>query len=303
MTESEHNMSLDTGTPQSSEQIANTDEEKAVAVFLAPKLDAMIADNARAQTEDDLPEEVKFLGKSGLLSQVSGMGQILNRCGNQLFAAIHVDGKGDRYIHFRQQYSDSTYSPEFIVSQDLLLIVAQFEQTGNPMLEQEAKKALKIITKDYLRKLNGSEFLNIPEVMSTLFEALQHIPVVSYEHEMTSMELYAEVIGVLKNMGGAVFNSLRNERRGYLALDDCTINGVAREMQLPRKQLLEQLKKHQLLYLTGSCKGYQCKIPCGKNPDGTIRYDWAYCLYDLEYINEQSGGKCPPAEITPYDDI
>lgn len=299
MTNTDFNTSLSTLSGQDT----SIDGEKAteVAVSISMSLEAMIADNAKALTSDDLPDDLKELGKSGLLSPVSGLGQILNRCGDCLYAGIHVDEKGDRYIHFRQQYSDGTFSSEFIVPQDSLFIVVTYNRTGNPMLRQEAQRAIKGISKEYLRKLSNTELLDISAVMDALFDAFTKIPVVSRQHELTRLELYAEVVNILKQ-DITLFNVLREEKRGYLALDDSTISDIAREMQLPRKQLLEQLKKHQLLYLTGSCRGYQSKVPYGRKPDGTVKYEWAYCLYDLEYLNRNANGGCPPTEIGSYDD-
>lgn len=303
MTNTDFNTSLSTFSGQDT----SIDGEKAteVTVSISMSLEAMIADNAKALTSDDLPNDLKELGKSGLLSPVGGLGQIHNRCDDRIHAGIYVDEKQNRYIHFRQQYSDGTFSPEFVIPQEALFIVATYNRTGNPMMKQEAQKAIRSITKEYLRKLSSTELLNIPEVMDALFDAFRQIPVVSREHELTRLELYAEVTEVLKNLGVGCsrYEIFREEKRGYLALDDSTIADISREMQLPRKQLLEQLKKNQLLYLTGSCRGYQSKIPYGRKPDGTVKYEWAYCLYDLEYLNKHANCGCPPAEIESFDNL
>ena len=58
-----------------------------------------------------------------------------------------------------------------------------------------------------------------------------------------------------------VFHSPYKARsEGYIILDDGDISMVAREMKMDKLKLLEQLKKKRLLYLTGSCRGYQVKV-------------------------------------------
>lgn len=261
----EHNSSKALSPSPLEKQVicADAEKPKAVTLAVAPRLESMISDAAKAQGEDDMPEGIKSLAQSGLISPVSGLYRIVNRCNDCIFAGIHVDEKGNRSIHFRQQYTDRTYSPEFIIPQDSLFMVVHYRRTGNPALEQDAKKAMKAITREYLRKLSSNELLDIPEVLDALSEVLKNLPIVSREHELTAVGLYAEVIEILRNMGGAVplLDTLRNEKRGYLVLDDSMVGVIAQELQMPRKQLLMQLKRYNLLYLTGSCQGYQSKIP------------------------------------------
>lgn len=61
----------------------------------------------------------------GLFAPTLGMAHITNRLGDKLFANISIDKKGNRTIVFRQRYDDGSYSAEFSIKQDDLIIIVK----------------------------------------------------------------------------------------------------------------------------------------------------------------------------------
>lgn len=256
----------------------------------------LIAKDAAAQTAA-VPQDISSLNE--LMTPVMGLYQICNRCGGKIYAGIRVNTEGNRSVAFRQEYQDGGFSPEFVIAQEDLLTVAFYKNSGIAELEKDAKKAIKNMFKEYFRKLNNAEILNILEVVGALAEALKELPIIEQEAEMSTVELYAIVVKVLKEH--EILDFLRKEQRGYLVLGEHEIYAVSMELQMSKTETLKLLKAKSLLYLTGSCAGYQCKVPYGRKPDGTIEYDWAYCIYDLELLKQIKNGKRPEPNIPDVD--
>lgn len=234
-----------------------------------------------------VPQNMRALGE--LITPVMGLCRICNRCGGKIYAGVRVDTGGNRSVVFRQEYQDGGFSPEFVIAQEELLTVAFYKNSGIAELEKDAKKAIKIIFKEYFSRTDNTEILNLLEVVGALAEALKELPIIEQEAEMSTVELYAIVVEMLKDRG--ILELLREENRGYLILGDNEVCALAIELQMPKNEALKLLKAKSLLYLTASCRGYKCKVQIGRKPDGTIEYDWAYCVYDLEMLQKFKRGE------------
>ena len=271
-------------------------EEKAMATLVKQAMETMATElttaGSRAELEvqnmaaliptdnqcvAETPKEIQAMVAEGLFAPIHGMAHITNRLGDKLFARVLIDKKGNRTIAFRQQYDDGSYSAEFTIKQDDLIIVVMCADNDN--LCKDAKATQKRIIREYFRRCDRLPELNLTEVMTVLLEVLNQLPqVLDYDEEMSKQELYERVLSAVKQ------SSYIERRKGYFILFETVLEEVAKELGMRRKQLLSWLKREGLLYLTESCKGYQAKVPMGKNKDGSLNYDWAYCLYDLEYF-------------------
>lgn len=249
---------------------------------------------AESQCIEDIPEELQAVVEQGYFSPVSGSAHIVNRLNGRLHAYIQVDKKGSRTIVFHQQYDDGSYSAEFPIKQEDLLMVVTNTNSKDSSLVKEANASRKRIMRGYLGRCDGRETLNMSQVMRVLVEALGQLPIKSdYEDELSKMELYKKV---LEGIQGHIYTK---RRKGYFSLEEGAIENAARELGMTSRQLLARLKREGFLYLSESCKGYQAKVPTCRNADGTIDYDWRYCLVDLEYFARLKN----PEKYGPADEL
>lgn len=245
-----------------------------------------------SQCVEELQKEFQAMVAEGLFAPTLGMAHITNRLDDKLYANILIDKKGNRTVVFRQKYDDGSYSSEFSIKQDDLIIVVKC--AGDINLGKDAKASQKRIMREYFRRCDRLQVLNLMEVMTVLLEVLDQLPqVLDYDEEISKQELYELVLNAIKQYPYIL------RRKGYFILFDDVIGSVARELGMGTKQLLSRLKKEGFLYLTKSCKGYQAKVPMSKNKDGSLNHDWAYCLYDLEYFARLKN----PAKYGPADDL
>ena len=265
------------------EQSTDSISEPILTNIVTP-LTALVSEDARAEI-GGVPEEMRGYVEQGLFTPTAGMAQITNKFEGRLFAYIHENEDGKRTVNFIQSYGDGTYSPEFMVSQSDLLTIAMGNQSQDPEMIKDCRKSLKRFRADYLNRCCGKEISNVSDIITTLAEVLSKLPVISDRMEMTQAQLYGEVISILNYFALPGVDLYR--RGGYIILDDGDISMVAREMKMDKLKLLEQLKKKRLHYLTGSCRGYQVKVPTSKDKNGKAVFEWCYCLLDMEFFSQR----------------
>lgn len=227
-------------------------------------------------------KEMQAIEEAKLFSPVIGMAHIINRANGKLYARVLADKDGARTIAFRQQYDDGGYSVEYKIKQEDLLIIVGSSDDQDPLFAREAKACKKRFIREYLSKCDGRKGLNPSEVISVLMESLTTLPVVSEYHEVSKQEFYNRVIEALHGLAGSPMEHSR--RKGYIILGDNELCHICKELEMSKKKLLARLKLEGFLYLTDSCVGYQVKVPYSLGEDGTVNYQWGYCLYDLEYF-------------------
>lgn len=300
--------------------VAQSAEEKAMNALVSQEI-ASMTDKVPAETEpvkvevqnmaeliptdsqcvEEIPEEIRAIADQGYFSPVYGSAHIVNRLNGRLYAYIEVDKKGSRTVIFRQQYDDGSYSAEFPIKQEDLLMVVGSTNSKDSFLTKEANASHKRILRGYLSRCDGRETLNMTEVMRVLVEVLSQLPIISdCDTELPRQELYEKMLEVIKHCLYTV------RRKGYFVLTDGEISEAAQELGMSNKQLLARLKREGLLYTTTSCQGYQAKVATCKDKNGKINYGWRYCLYDLEYFvrmkNPEKYG--PPDELaTPLETV
>lgn len=245
---------------------------------------SLISEDARAEI-GNISEEMRKYERQGLIAPTDGMVQIVNKFNGHIFAYRHEDDNGKKSVRFIQAYEDGTYSPEFIISQCDLITIAFGNNSQDAEMERERRKCLKRIRTEYFDKCNSMELTNILEVIITLAQILNELPLDSDRQDMSPAQLYAEVVDILKGHCPETFEFSR--RGGYFMLSDLEIARIAHEMGMKERRLLEQLKRNHLLYLTESCRGYQVKVPTHKDENGKAIFEWCYCLLDLEYLSRK----------------
>lgn len=245
-----------------------------------------------SQGIEEIPEEIQAMAEQGYFSPVYGTAHIVNRLNGKLYAYVHVDQKGSRTVVFRQQYDDGSYSAEFTIKQeDLLMVVGS---VNDPLLEKEAKTSRNRIVRGYMSRCSGRETLNMLEVMRVLVEALSKLPIVSdCNTELSKQDLYEKVLDAIKG------DLHLARRKGYFSFGDGAVEKAAQSLGMSTTQLLARLKRERLLYLTESCKGYQAKVPIGRSENGKPIYGWQYCLLDFEYFVRLNN----PEKYGPADEL
>lgn len=281
---------------QKVEQDTNLISEQPTITKMIDPISVLVPEEARAET-GSVPEDMKEYEQLGLFNPTAGMLQITNKFGGRLFAYVSKDEQGKRAVHFIQKYETGEYSPEFVISQSDLLTVAAWRKFQDSEMEKDFRKCLRRIRTDYLDKICGLEAANISDIIFTLVEILNELPVVSDSQETTPAQFYSVVMDILKEFCPDVFKFYR--RGGYYILCDSEISRIAKEMGISERKLLEQLKKKRLLYLTDSCRGYQVKVPTHKDGEGNSIFEWCYCLLDMEYFSR----KLDPEKSNTVNDL
>jgi len=251
---------------QKVEQDTNLISEQPTITKMIDPISVLVPEEARAET-GSVPEDMKEYEQLGLFNPTAGMLQITNKFGGRLFAYVSKDEQGKRAVHFIQKYETGEYSPEFVISQSDLLTVAAWRKFQDPEMEKDFRKCLRRIRTDYLDKICGLEAANISDIIFTLVEILNELPVVSDSQETTPAQFYSVVMDILKEFCPDVFKFYR--RGGYYILCDSEISRIAKEMGISERKLLEQLKKKRLLYLTDSCLGIRSRFQRIKTGRGT----------------------------------
>ena len=88
-----------------------------------------------------------------------------------------------------------------MISQSDLLTVAAWRQFHDPDMEKDFRKCLRRIRTDFLDKICGLEAANISDIIFTLVEILNELPVVSDSQETTPAQFYSVVMDILKEAG------------------------------------------------------------------------------------------------------
>lgn len=250
-----------------------------VSVEIVKGLERFIPKDVRASS-GFVSEDMKAYERQGLFNPTIGMGQIFGRCQDKLYAYISKDCDNRREIRFVEEYADGSYSPEFVIRQSDLLDTVSWLKWKDPLMEKECRRSLRRIKDDYLNKCCGQEAQNITEVIIALAEGLHKLPVKSENGELTRVQLYEEVLTIIKECFPQILKYYRRE--GYIILTEDYLAGIAEKMSMSVRKILEELKKNGLLYLTDSCRGYQARVPSHREA-GKVIYDWSYCLLDMEY--------------------
>lgn len=262
-----------------------TEISEQIVVEKALCLSDMISDEVESNME--VPAEFKACSEQGLFSPAVGMARIVNRFNGSFYAKTVVNDNGCREIHYIQKYDNGTYSPEYVIKQEELLTVIAGSKSTDIKDKRDAEKIRKKLLKDYLSKCDGQMETSIfGQLIQVLYEILHQLPVEGKKSVMSTAQLYAEVIDVLRRRYSFALEDSR--LNGYIAISICEIEGIAYELEMTSKRLLELLKKNRLLHLTDSCRGYESKVPVGRDKKtGKLRYEWCYCLYDLEYFAQK----------------
>lgn len=258
-------------------------QQPAVSVKRVPGMDDMVPAEVRASS-DSVSENIKGYENQGLFNPTIGMGQIIGRCQDKLYACISKNSDNCREVRFIEKYADGSYSPEFAIQQSDLIMAAMALKYDDEQTKKESQKSFRRIRTDFLNKCCRQETQDIREIILALADGLSKLPVISESGELTPAQLYETVIDSIRTECPVVFECYRRE--GYIMLMDYHLEMIAEKMSMSVRELLKRLKKNQLLYLTDSCKGYQARVPdCLK--EGKVVYEWYYCLRDMEYYSRK----------------
>lgn len=264
--------------------ICNQPQQAPVEVSYVRNLTELIPETDRA-INGPVIENMEQYEKQGLFNPTINMAQIKHICDDRIFAYIRKLADGSREIRFVERYPDGSYSPEFDIKQSDLLEVITWQKYQDSLMERDAKRTLRKIQKNYLDKCCGMEIQSVGQIIRALAEALKYLPVVSDTGEMTSVQLYSEVICAIKERCDGALKY--NRREGYIILTEDDVSCIAEVLSMSERALLSQLKKYKLLYLSDSCLGYQTKVPSYRGENGRIVYEWCYCLLDMEYYSRK----------------
>ena len=250
-------------------------------------------------TEEDKAEDAEhFFGELeravnlGILSPVDGMGRIRGILDDSVYARIIETADGDRYLEFCEQYENGKFSHRFKVWQDDLFMAARcgfqpqtIKKGSEPIdMQDDVKKFMKNLVKEYCRKYNGNRMHNIVEILTGLFKAYKQLPVEKEDVESEIEVFYKRLVSEIRQL------TLPDcfENKSYYVLAEEDIDGLARKFKMTRLEFLRQLKEYNLLYLTLSSKGYQTNVRLRWKgnllPHETA---WRYCIYNLEYLNSR----------------
>lgn len=93
-------------------------QQPAVSVKRVPE-DDLIPAEVRASS-DSVSETIKGYEAQGLFNPTLGMGQIIGRCQDKLYAYISKGSDDSRAIRFIEKYADGSYSPRWTRSTNFL---------------------------------------------------------------------------------------------------------------------------------------------------------------------------------------
>lgn len=257
-------------------------QQPAVSVKRVPE-DDLIPAEVRASS-DSVSETIKGYEAQGLFNPTLGMGQIIGRCQDKLYAYISKGSDDSRAIRFIEKYADGSYSPTFDIQQSDLIMAAMALKYDDEQTTKESQKSFRRIRTDFLNKCCRQETQDIREIILALADGLSKLPVISESEELTPAQLYETVIDIIRTDFPMVFECDRRE--GYFMLAEYHVEMIADKMSMSVRELLKRLKKNQLLYLTDSCKGYQVRVP-DYLKEGKVVYGWYYCLRDMEYYSRK----------------
>lgn len=262
--------------------LEGTDFSKATVRLCGQDLQSLIPEDELAE-----PTNSKECGDTFIpeyfFKTTDGMAYIEDVLDNCLIADIQQGEKGERFFEVCQRYSDGTVSSKIQVRQaDLYRLAMSNFDINRIELPQEKQRTKKFFSKfadDYLGKMEKDELKPPMEILKAIFAVRSKLPVHQAEPEIPAKALYYRIIDILKNkMSGSVELSLK--RKAYYILFEDTMEYIAKHLNMPKRKLVVQLAEYNLLYIQSSGQGYQSKVRIFDT------VDWAYCLYDLEYLDQ-----------------
>lgn len=227
----------------------------------------------------------------GCFLPVQGMKGFETDTGYKIFAKIHQDRKGNRYIEFCQQYSNDEFSEKMRIAQADLLISARYRFVSKEIPERKLRervgKFVMEVTWDYYNKsVYPQECMNVEELLSLLIQNYGKLPLHNEKPRFDIPEvLYDTTIRNIRELGLMLFDNYK----AYYALDKDRMTIVAEKMGLRRDELVKKLYEFRFLYTTGSAQGYQARVHV--KGDGEFvengHKEWYYCILKLDFLAKQ----------------
>ena len=299
------------------EQAIEQIEVFAPLVVMPSTLDMAVPEDEQAVNDEECADALSTAREKGIFSEHFGMSSIKGVLDDRLYAAHRIDKNGNHFFDFCEKYSDGTFSPKMTVAQaDLYMLQMYNSIKKDAETEKKAKKNtakdavtakmqnkatnfLMKLTEEYLMKFRGDEKpLDLSDTLNALMAARSSLHAQDNRPKvMPAEEFYSRVVQHIKATG------LEFEHRAYYALDNTTVEHLAKEMKMNKLELLRQLKEYNFLYLTESSRGYQTNVrfkikPGHKglledfSPDccGKDSYtEWSYCIYKMEFLGNTAG--------------
>lgn len=232
--------------------------------------------------------EFEIANKLGLITSVSGMGNLKGVFGDRVYAHIIENENGERYIEFCEQYENGQYTPRFKIAQDDLIMAAKCgfqpqtisKESSLAHIKSGVIKFMTKLEREYYRKHSGNQMHDIVQILITLCGVLNKLPV---EKEIPEIDAATFSNSVLETIDRYIFNDFQH--KSYYALCDDEIHTIAEHLEMKRIELLKRLKQYGLLYLTPSSMGYKTNVRLKCYGSTKTYTEWRYCIYNLEYLN------------------
>lgn len=264
-----------------------------------------IPENERAEIDKENYIDLEESKKHGFFDPIRGMRGFKTNTGHLFYARIFTDTKGNHWIEYCQQYSNSSYSGKIRVKQADLITGAYYiwskENTGNKdstdshsITKHAGAKIIVNARNDYYNKTTfPNECANIEQIFMLLLSVYNSLPTESDELKVYDSpdKLYESVMKAIQKDPLWLTDDFH---KSYYAFDTEQIDMIANELDIKRDLLLKKLKEYKFLYLTDSSKGYQTyvRFPAGKSglaaeflPKPYLK--WSYCILKLEYLASQ----------------
>lgn len=250
----------------------------------APDFASMVPEEERAIDIEDDAEDYRKLREMDYFSPVRDMVNIRKVFNDRLYAQIYVDSNKMRYIRCCQKYADGTFSPIIQLPQSGMRMAARYHFSSKniqePMLRSRVAQFVMNAYDEYYGKFPLDEELDIVEILNVLYSVMPKLPVnAEIPSELSAEDLYRSI---LQHIGDIQAWALYTHKSYYI-LDNEGIVKLAREMGMPKIDLLKQLKKYGFLYTQKSSEGYQANARFTA-PDGTSFTERVYCIFKLKFF-------------------